>query len=82
MRNQLIDPVEVDKGYGQLANAIVLQAVADYRRLLRGKLIADNKTGKISIKECEDFFLIRLVLYTHKCRRTDNYKSFKERISK
>lgn len=57
MRNTLIDPVEVDKAYGNLAHAIIMQAVEDYRKLLRGIPIKDNITNKISIKECEEFFL-------------------------
>lgn len=57
MINTLINPNDVDKAYGNLAHAIILQAVQDYRRLLRGKLIPDNITEKVNIKECEDFFL-------------------------
>ena len=58
MKNAVvIDPVEVDRGYGNLANAIVLQAVADYRRLLRGKRIRNGDNHCITLKECEDFFL-------------------------
>lgn len=52
-----VDPREIDTGYEDLANAIVAQAVDDYRRLLRGKRIIDNLTRKTNIKECEEFFL-------------------------
>jgi hypothetical protein len=44
---------EIKTGYENLANAIVAQAVDDYRRLLRGKRVPD----KVTKKKCEKFFL-------------------------
>jgi len=40
----------MDRNYGELANAIVLQAVKDYREALK------NEEGKITILEVETFF--------------------------
>lgn len=49
--------IDINKAYTNLANGIVIQAVDDYRRLLRGKPIQGNLKGYVSIKECEKFFL-------------------------
>ncbi len=43
------------KGEEELANAIVVQAVKDYRDALRGETIK-RKPPEYTIKECEDFF--------------------------
>lgn len=56
MTETKVDPREIDTGYEDLANAIVVQAVDDYRKLIRGKLIVNTITHKVSIKECEKFF--------------------------
>ena len=39
----------------ELANAIILQAVKDYRAALRGKG-CNHKSAKNTVKECEKFF--------------------------
>lgn len=44
---------DIKTGYENLANAIVAQAVDDYRRLLRGKRVQN----KVTKKDCEKFFL-------------------------
>lgn len=41
--------------YEELANAIVLQAVKDYRAALRGEFV-NHRSSKSVIKECERFF--------------------------
>ena len=41
--------------YEELANAIVLQAVSDYRDALRGKKVG-GKDPELTIRECENFF--------------------------
>ena len=43
------------KPYENLANAIVMQAVTDYRKLLRGEPIIESKCRKVSIEEIEQF---------------------------
>ena len=48
------EELAVDKAWENLANAIVLQAVDDYRRLLRGKRIHNDNNRKVTI---EEFFL-------------------------
>ena len=51
------EELAVDKAWENLANAIVLQAVDDYRRLLRGKRIHNDNNRKVTIEELEEFFL-------------------------
>lgn len=50
---------KIDKWYQELANGIILQAVADYRRALDGKPY-ETKHGNITpeyiIADCERFF--------------------------
>lgn len=48
---------KTDKGYENLANAIVIQAVDDYRRLLRGKHCVEQRGGDVTIEKLEEFFL-------------------------
>lgn len=44
-------------GYESLANAIILQAVTDYRKALKAvNLNSRNKEAKATIDECEEFF--------------------------
>lgn len=43
------------KPYDDLAHAIVMQAVTDYRRLLRGEPIIEAKGRKVSLEEIEQF---------------------------
>lgn len=44
-------------GYEELANAIILQAVSDYRTAKRKlKKHPDNKKAKFRLKDCERFF--------------------------
>lgn len=43
------------KPYQNLANAIVMQAVIDYRKLLRGEPIIESKGRKVSLEEIEQF---------------------------
>ena len=45
------------KPYQTLANAIVLQAVQDYRRALSGKRAVSHIPARQTISECEMFFL-------------------------
>lgn len=47
----------IDRAYEELANAIILQAVDDYRRLLRGKPIKLGKHQSVTIKSLDEFFL-------------------------
>ena len=49
MRNSVIEP------YEEVANAIIIQAVTDYRAALRGEGYRHRSPEKI-IKECESFF--------------------------
>ena len=48
---------DIDKAYENLANAIIEQAVDDYRRLIRGKRVFDRLADNVSIKELKEFFL-------------------------
>lgn len=60
MTNAVIDPVEVDRAYANLANAIVMLGVDDYRKVLRGKKISyKGKKGQIieTPARIEEFFL-------------------------
>lgn len=43
------------KPYQNLANAIVMQAVIDYRKLLRKEPIIESKGKKVSLEEIEQF---------------------------
>ena len=43
------------KPYQNLANAIVMQAVTDYRKLLRGEPIIEAKGRNVSLEEIEQF---------------------------
>ena len=45
-----------DSGVLNLCEAIVFQAVQDYRRALRGKRVSKHTTPSQTRKECEDFF--------------------------
>lgn len=45
-----------DAGVANLCDAIVFQAVQDYRRALRGKRVSKHRTPAQTRKECEDFF--------------------------
>ena len=45
----------IDEGYRDLADAIILQAVDDYRRLLQNKRPTARDYGKSSIAEIENF---------------------------
>jgi hypothetical protein len=40
----------------ELCNAIILQAVEDYREALKGKIVG-RRSPEIVIRECERFFL-------------------------
>lgn len=44
------------KSYQRLANGVILQAVADYRKALRGKLVIPGQSPERTIKELESFF--------------------------
>lgn len=46
----------IDRAYSDLANAIILQAVTDYRNALNG-IAYRRKTPAQIIKEIEEFFL-------------------------
>lgn len=46
----------IDRGFENLANAIVLQAVLDYRRILRGRKVIYDGRQQVTKKELEDFF--------------------------
>lgn len=51
------DTVIISKAsYRELADAIILQAVDDYRKALDGKSYLQSKSPKWVIKECEKFF--------------------------
>lgn len=50
------DDVNIDRAYENLANAIVMQAVYDYRRVLRGKRLEYDNNKKVTIEELEKFF--------------------------
>lgn len=41
----------------ELGNQIVLQAVTDYRKSLRGIRVADRMSVEAMMKECEEFFV-------------------------
>ena len=43
------------KPYDDLAHAIVMQAITDYRKLLRGEPIIEAKGRKVSLEEIEQF---------------------------
>ena len=47
----------LDECWEELANAIILQAVDDYRRLLRDNPIKLGKHQSVTIKSLDDFFL-------------------------
>jgi hypothetical protein len=48
----------IDQLLEELANAIILQAVEDYRDALKGKDVYRNRTSPaVVISECERFFL-------------------------
>ena len=47
----------IDKCYQDLANAIVVQAVDDYRRLREGKRVEIDRKHKVTIEKLEEFFL-------------------------
>lgn len=46
----------INRGFENLANAIVLQAALDYRRILRGKKVIYDGRQQVTKKELEDFF--------------------------
>lgn len=46
----------IDEGFEALANAIVIQAVADYRRLRDGKKLTHHASTKYTLLELEKFF--------------------------
>ena len=43
-------------GEEELANAIVIQAVKDYRDALRGIKVVKSKSPEYTVSECENFF--------------------------
>lgn len=45
-----------DAGVANLCEAIVFQAVQDYRRALRGKQVSKYRTPAQTREECEEFF--------------------------
>ena len=54
------DQLAIDKGWENLATSIVMQAVEDYRRVIRGKRILEQgkeHNRKKIIEEIEEFFL-------------------------
>lgn len=51
------EELSTDEAYENLANAIVMQAVDDYRKLLRGKRISYDDNRKITIEKIQEFFL-------------------------
>lgn len=42
--------------YEHLIEAIIVQAVEDYRKALRGKTYEGQSSAEEIVKECEDFF--------------------------
>ena len=48
---------KTDKAYENLAKAIVIQAVDDYRRQLRGLPCVEERGSYITIEKLEEFFL-------------------------
>ena len=51
----MIDETGIETGIEDLTNAIVLQAVKDYRRALAGGSV-NGRDSKSVIEECERFF--------------------------
>ena len=51
------EDIKTDKAYENLANAIVIQAVDDYRRVIRGKRVMEDYKNKITIESLDKFFL-------------------------
>ena len=51
----MIDETEIEKGIENLSNAIVLQAVKDYRKALKGFSL-NGKSSTAVIVDCERFF--------------------------
>lgn len=48
--------IAIDKGFENLANQIVIQAVSDYRRILRGKKVIYDGRSQVTLEELEKFF--------------------------
>ena len=46
----------IDEGFEALANAIVVQAVTDYRRLSEGKKLTHHGSTQYTLLELEKFF--------------------------
>ena len=47
---------KINKAYENLANAIIVQAVEDYRRMLRGRFNFDKAGQSVTFEDTEDFF--------------------------
>jgi len=52
-----INPVTIDEAYDHLAKSIVIQAIEDYREILRGKAIHNTAQYLVTRKNLEKFFL-------------------------